>query len=65
MAVGSFFFSAAPTAQNSPELQFRFINSFIQLSLLRSLLVVERKELLNMKQFFFGITRERNITRSL
>ena len=37
MAVGSFFFSAAGTAQNSPELQFRFINSFIQLSLLRSL----------------------------
>ena len=24
------FFSAAPTAQNSPELHFRFINSFIQ-----------------------------------
>ena len=34
MAVGRFFFSAA---QNSPELHFRFINSFIQLSLLRSL----------------------------
>ena len=32
-----FFFSAAPTAQNSPELHFRFINSFIQSSLLRSL----------------------------
>ena len=32
------FFSAAPTAQNSPELHFRFINSFIQLSLLRSLI---------------------------
>ena len=31
------FFSAAPTAQNSPELHFRFINSFIQASLLRSL----------------------------
>ena len=29
MAVGSFFFSAAPTAQNSPEIHFRFINSFI------------------------------------
>jgi hypothetical protein len=24
-----FFFSAAPPAQNSPELQFRFINSSI------------------------------------
>ena len=35
MAVGSFFFFAAPTAQNSPELHFRFIN--IQSSLLRSL----------------------------
>ena len=31
------FFSAAPTAQNSPELHFRFINSFIQPSLLESL----------------------------
>jgi hypothetical protein len=29
MAVGSFF-SAAPTAQNSPELHFRFTNYFIQ-----------------------------------
>ena len=37
MAVASFFFSAVLTAQNSPELHFRFINSFIQLSLLRSL----------------------------
>ena len=36
MAFG-FFFSAAPTAQNSPELHFRFINSFIPSSLLRSL----------------------------
>ena len=34
------FFSVAPTAQNSPELHFRLISSFIQLSLLRSL--VER-----------------------
>ena len=39
MAVGSFFLSAAPTAQNSPELHFRFINYFIQSSLLRSLLL--------------------------
>ena len=36
MAVGSFF-SAAPTVQNSPKLHFRFINSFIQPSLLKSL----------------------------
>ena len=34
------FFSAAPAAQNSPELHFRFINSFIQSSLLRSLVVI-------------------------
>ena len=40
MAVWSCFFSAAPTAQNSPELYFRFINSFIQSSLLRSLLCI-------------------------
>ena len=32
------FFSAAPTAQNSPELHFRFINSFIQPSLVGSLM---------------------------
>ena len=31
------FFSAAPTAQNSPKLHFRFINYFIQPSLLGSL----------------------------
>jgi hypothetical protein len=37
MAVGSFYFSAATTAQNSPELHFRFINSFIQPSLVGSL----------------------------
>ena len=30
MAVGSFFFSAAMTAKNSPELHFRLVNSFIQ-----------------------------------
>ena len=28
MVVGRFFFSAAPTAQNSPELRFRFITIF-------------------------------------
>jgi len=38
MAVGRFFFSAALHAQNSPELHFRFINSFIQPSLLESVL---------------------------
>ena len=32
-----FFFSAALTGPNSPELQFRFINSFIQPSLVGSL----------------------------
>ena len=31
------FFSAAPTAQNSPVVHFRFINSFIQPSLVGSL----------------------------
>ena len=36
-AFGRVFFTAAPTAQTSPELHFRFINSFIQSSLLRSL----------------------------
>ena len=37
MAVGRFFFSAAPTAQNSPELHFHFINYFIQPSRVESL----------------------------
>ena len=41
MAAGSFFFSAAPTVQNSPELHFRFMNSFIQPSRVESLF--ERK----------------------
>ena len=40
MTVETFFLSAAPTAQNSPELYVCFINSFIQLSLLRSLLCI-------------------------
>ena len=39
MAVGRFFFSAALTAQNSPKLHFRFINSSIQPSLVGSLLL--------------------------
>ena len=38
MAVGRVFFSSAQTAQNSPELHFRFINSFFHPSLLKSLL---------------------------
>ena len=38
MAFGRFFFSAAPTAQTCQEFHFRFINYFIQSSLLRSLL---------------------------
>ena len=37
------FFSTAPTAQNSPKLHFRFINSFIQSSLLRSLVIYIEK----------------------
>ena len=36
-----FFFSAAPTAKNSPELHFHFINSFIQPSLGESLILVK------------------------
>ena len=36
-SVWEFFFSTAPTAQNSPELHFCFINSFIQSSLVGSL----------------------------
>ena len=47
MAVGSFFFSAAPTAQNSPELHFRFINSFIQPSRVGSLV----KTFIGLKKF--------------
>ena len=35
------FFSAALTVQNSPELHIRFINYFIQLSLLRSLVSLQ------------------------
>ena len=37
MAVGRFFFFAALTAQNSPKLHFRFINSFVQPSHVESL----------------------------
>ena len=35
--LGVVFFSTAPTAQNSSELHFRFLNSFIQPSLVGSL----------------------------
>ena len=37
MAVGRFFFSAAPTAKNSPEFHFRFINFSIHPSRVGSL----------------------------
>ena len=37
-----FFFSAAPTAQNSPELHFRFMNSFIQPSRVESLCTTDK-----------------------
>ena len=36
------FFSAAPTAQNCPELHFRFINSFIQPSRVGSLCLTNK-----------------------
>ena len=36
IAIGSLFFSAAPLAQNSPELHFCFINSSIHYSALKS-----------------------------
>ena len=45
MAVGSFFFSAAPPAQNSPELHFRFIIFSIQPSLLESLCSLDEQYL--------------------
>ena len=43
MTVEFFLPSAAPTAQNSQELHFRFINSFIQPSLAGSLSITEQK----------------------
>jgi hypothetical protein len=43
MAVGEFVFSAAPTAQNSPELHFYFTNSFIQPSRVESLCKMYKK----------------------
>ena len=48
-----FFLSAAPTAQNSPELHFRFINSFIQPSLVGSLNEHNAAETLNQTALTF------------
>ena len=48
MADGSFF-SAALTAQNSPELHFHFINSFIQPSLVGSLMLPHNSRLISMR----------------
>ena len=45
------FFLAAQTAQNSPELHFRFINSFIQPSRVESLL--SRKRVVLQSPLFF------------
>ena len=42
-----FFFSAARTAQNSPELHFHFLNSFIQPSLVGSLGPPDHAEAMN------------------
>ena len=49
-SVGSLFFSAATTAPNSPELHFRFINSFIQPSLVASLVSSKVKWILPLKK---------------
>jgi hypothetical protein len=49
MEVGRFFFSAASTAQKSPELHFRFINYFIQPSLVGSLGLVHKIATTNSK----------------
>ena len=46
------FFSAAPTAQNSPELHFRFIDSPIQSSVLKSVFQPKVAEI-NSKSFEF------------
>ena len=45
------FFSAAPPAQNSPELHFRFISFSMQLSLLESLVYTLRIHLLTWFQY--------------
>ena len=57
MAVRSFF-SAASTAQSSPELHFRFINHFIQLSLLGSL----HKSKVEISQNFVAFSEYMNFT---
>ena len=57
MAVGSFIFSAAPTAQNSPELHFRFMNYFIQPSLLESLLPTKLKSQIVEKSYLINTQR--------
>ena len=49
MAVGNFFFSAAPPDQNSPELHFRFIIFFIQPSLLESLHITIKNDIVKSK----------------
>jgi hypothetical protein len=49
------FFSAAPTAQNSPELHFRFINSFIPPSLVGSLLLYMKKDQMYNRKLFLSI----------
>ena len=43
MEVGRFFFSLAPPAQNSPELNFHFIIFSIQSSLLESLIIGKKR----------------------
>ena len=60
MAVGRFFFTAAPTAQNSPELHFPFINSFIQPSLLESLQRNEPHKLKAKEHQFSNIHQEQH-----
>ena len=53
MAVGSVFYSAAPTAPNSPELHFSYMNSFIQPSGVGSLTGAKQKGIefgLNMRK---------------
>ena len=58
--LGGFFFSAARTAQTSPELHFRFINSFIQSSLLRSLV-----PLIKMFQYYLHLRNEMHIQKDV
>ena len=55
MAVGRVFFSAAPTAQNSPKLHFPFINYFIQPSRVESLATNALLFLKNVGSIFFSL----------